>query len=647
MDVSRPLKAIDADDDRLAAIVDQLGLVVLLMSVVHMTGSLRALCGAVRPGPLRFSGDMSGGIDAETAATLRSGALDAIRAYRDAGSPTPYQPTPDELLEMVSFMTGAELPAKYLAPILEEAGFLGDARAFRWTRLVHGVAKQRHPVLIIGAGMSGIAVAIRLKEAGIPFRIVEKNDSAGGTWHENRYPGCRVDVPSYSYSFSFTPGYRWPNLFSQQAELERYFLDCIERFGLASHISYGVEALRADYSEEDCCWSVQLRDRAGAETVERPRALISAVGFFNHPLVPAFDGDETFRGQMFHTSRWPADVVLKGKRIAVIGNAATGLQAIPELAKIADRLTVFQRSPQWMSINPEYHRPITDAENWALDHLPYYAQWMRTQLSNWPNDREPHHMKVDAQWPQDGQAVSAANAYVRERYLDQIRASFADRPDLVEKVTPRYPPFVKRPCVTGGGFYEALKRDNVELVTNGIDRFVEQGIVDKAGRLHTADIVVLATGFDVQKFVSPIEFHGRDGVELHDLWGDAPGGYLGITVPNFPNLYLMYGPGTNLGYNGNLVFNSECQATYITRSIRHLIEHDLDAWEVRPEVFADYLARFESEVATYVWATDYGTTYFRNEAGRVTTNSPWSLYDYWSWTRSPNADEYRVWRCRS
>jgi 4-hydroxyacetophenone monooxygenase len=329
-------------------------------------------------------------------------------------------------------------------------------------------------------------------------------------------------------------------------------------------------------------------------------------------------------------------VSLVGKRVAIIGNAATGVQAIPELAKVAGHLTIFQRSAGWSMIFDEYGRTILDAEQWAIEHLPFFAGWMRSLLFNWVQDLTPEWMQIDPNWPQDGKSVSPVNEMMRARMVADMERLLADRPDLLAKVIPDYPPFVKRPTVQTGNFYEALKRDNVELVTDPIECFTPSGIRDATGRVHEADVIIYATGFQAQKFLTPMVIKGRGGIELNQYWQDDPGGYLGIVVPNFPNFYMMYGPGTNLGYNGNLIYNSELQAHYIAGCIRLAVEEGRDRLEVREPVFQDYMERTARKLEEFVWSTSYGTTYFRNAKGKVTTNSPWTLYEKWIWSSAPD-----------
>ena len=634
-------KIITETDEQLEKILADVSPVVLAVASVHMSGSLDIIRNGPRTSPPARHADQSGSLTPEQAAQLRAEVLKVIAAWRDAGQPPPYIPTEAELREMINYLFGLEFPPEYLPVILEDMAFEGrDPRAFRWTKTVSQAAKKAHPVIIIGAGMSGMLMGLRLKEAGIPFTIIEKNDSVGGTWYENQYPGLRVDVPSHAYSFSFLQNYRWRHLYSKQSDLLVYFRKCAQHFGVLDRIRFKCEVTTVEWDQQERLWRVTLVDAEGKTETLRARSVVSAVGFLNRPQIPDFPGAQEFRGVAFHSARWRHDVPLEGKRVIVIGNAATGVQMIPEVAKVAAHLTIFQRSAGWSLINPEYDREICPAEQWAIQHLPYFAGWMRAMLFNWAQDLSPEWMKIEPDWPQDGRSVSRVNHYMREKMIADMQRLLADRPDLLEKVIPDYPPFVKRPTIQTGNFYEALKRDNVELVTDAIECFTPEGIRDRTGRVHAADVVIYATGFQVQKFLWPMVIRGRNGVELNEYWQDRPGGYLGMVVPYFPNFYMMYGPGTNLGYNGNLIYNSEVQAHYIAGCIRMAIENGWQSLEVREPVFNEYMDRTERKLQEFVWSTPYGTTYFRNSKGRVTTNSPWSLLEVWTWSREPKPEDF-------
>jgi 4-hydroxyacetophenone monooxygenase len=632
---------ITESDEQLAALIEGMSPIILAAATVHLTGDLAILRSGNRPKTPAFNGDVSGQLSNDDAAALKAHGLAAIKAWRAAGSPPPYQPTQSELHEIMNFLVGMDLPESYVPMVLEDMAYeAGDPRTFRWNQPVEAAIKVQYPVLVIGAGMSGLLMGLRLAQAGLPFTIVEKNESAGGTWFENQYPGLRVDVPSHAYSFSFLQDYRWPDLYSTQDELLRYFRLCVDRFGLSDNIRYGVEVAGAQWDDLAQRWSVDLVHTDGSQETVIAKAVVSAVGFLNRPTEPNFAGMENFRGDQFHSARWRHDVALEGKRVIVIGNAATALQAIPPLAEQAAQLTIFQRSAGWTRVSAEYTRPICPAEQWAIDHIPYYAGWMRATIFNWPIDFRPGAMQIDPAWPQSRHSVSQMNDTVRQVLMKQMKDHLGDRPDLLAKMTPDYPPFVKRPTVSNGNFYRAIKQPHVEVVTDAIDHVAETGIVDATGRLHEADVIIYAIGFQVQKFLTPMVIKGRDGIELNDFWQDRPGGYLGIVVPKFPNFFMMYGPGTNLGYNGNLIFNSELQARYISNCLRLMIEEQRESLEVKDAVFEEYIERTGKKLLDFVWSTDYGTTYFRNAKGRVTTNSPWSLLDMWTWTGKADAAHF-------
>ncbi|MDG2005600.1 MAG: NAD(P)/FAD-dependent oxidoreductase [Novosphingobium sp.] len=632
---------IPASDAELARQIEGMSTIVLALSAVHMSGSLDIIRSGPKPMPPAFNGDTEGSLTEEETARLRARALEIVKAWRDAGHPEPYRPNEDELHEMMKYMLGIELPREHVPMIREDMALDSvDAREFQWTRQVREEDKQRSPVIIIGAGMSGMLIGLRLKQAGIPFTILERNQGVGGTWFENRYPGLRVDVPSHSYSFSFIQDHRWSHLYSYQPDLLDYFEKCRDRFGISDHIRYGTEVKGADWNEAQQRWDIAVRNNDGSDEVVEAKSLVSACGFFNKTHTPDFEGRDIFKGEQLHSGRWRDDVALKGKRVAVIGNAATSLQMVPPIAEIASQLTIFQRNASWTSINPEYDRSIREEEQWAIEHLPYYAGWMRAAVFNWTLDMTPHHMIVDPDWPQDGRSVSQANEMVRQRQTAVYEQWLGHRPDLLEKLLPDYPPMVKRPTIGHGNFFEAVLRDNVEVVSDSIVRLTESGIVDETGCEREFDVIIYATGYKVQEYISPMVIRGRGGIEINEFWKDRPGGYLGMIVPNFPNFYMMYGPGTNLGYNGNLIFNSELQARYIAYCVRLLVESGRDALEVREKIFQDYMDRTEEMLKQFVWSTEFGTSYFRNASGHVTTNSPWSLLEMWTWSKEPDPADF-------
>ena len=398
--------------------------------------------------------------------------------------------------------------------------------------------------------MSGLLAAIRLEQAGIPYVVLEKNDGVGGTWLENSYPGCRVDVANHFYCYSFEPNHDWPEFFSQRDELREYFERCADRYGVRERIRFGTEVLAARWDERrgalGACASA-VGD--GARRRSTANALISAVGQLNRPRLPDIPGRESFAGPAFHSAEWQHEHDLAGKRVAVIGTGASAFQLVPEVAKVASRLVVFQRSPPWMVPNPRYHARVSEAKKWLLRHVPYYARWYRFLLF-WPgSDGLMPSLVVDPEWPHPERSVNAVNDAMREFFTQYMAEQIGDDAELLRQGGADA---IRRSasacCRTTAPGWRRCKRDNVELVTEPIAAITPHGVRCADGGEHPVDVIVFATGFHANRFLWPMEIVGRDGVTLRERWGDEPRAYLGITVPGFPNLFCLYGPGTNLAH---------------------------------------------------------------------------------------------------
>jgi 4-hydroxyacetophenone monooxygenase len=629
---------ITEDDAFLAKALEGASIPTLMMSLVHLTGDARLLDGPIRPGPV-VMGELQGSLSEDDKAAVRAEALRALRSYRDRGCRLPPPPSPETIRRMMSFMVGQPVPAEYVPMMLEEMALDGqDARDVPWDAVPDEV-KQGFRVLVIGAGMSGLLAAIRLQEAGIPYLVVEKNPSVGGTWFENTYPGCRVDVANHFYCFSFEPNPDWSEFFCQRAELQDYFERCADRYGVREHIRVDTEVVAARYDERAAQWSVRLRAKHGPEEEVTVHALISAVGQLNRPKIPELPGLDGFRGASFHSAAWDHDVHLAGRRVAVIGSGASALQLVPEVAKEAAHLAVFQRSPAWMVPNPSYHRAVSEGKKWLLAHVPFYARWYRFLLF-WPgSDGLMPSLEVDPSWPHPERSVNALNEQMRIHFTSYMQQQVRD-PELLEKVVPRYPPFVKRMLQDNGSWLQALQRDHVELVTDPIQEITHDAILCRDGTRHPVDVIVFATGFHASRFLWPMRVTGRGGVELGDLWGEDPKAYLGLTVPGFPNLFCLYGPGTNLAHAGSIIFHSECQVRYVMGCLEALLERGLRAMECKPKVCDRFQQRLEQRLSQLVWSHPGSGSWYKNSRGRVVTTSPWRLVDYWRWTREPDLADY-------
>ncbi|HEY1492222.1 MAG TPA: NAD(P)/FAD-dependent oxidoreductase [Steroidobacteraceae bacterium] len=634
-------KPVTESDEFIAQQLAGASIPTLLMSLIHLTGDTSILRGAIRPKVVMMGG-FQGGLSEADQASVRELALQALKAYRDRGCTLPQQPDAALVQEMMNFMVGERVGDEYVPMMLEELALDGnDSRAPRWTREVPAATREKFHVLVIGAGMSGLLQALRLKEAGIPFTVVEKNDSVGGTWYENQYPGCRVDIANHFYSYSFEP-YPWTEYFSRRDELLEYFRHFVKRHGLEPYIRYNTEVTSAKYDEQLAVWDVKLKSNTGgAPPRMRVNALVSAVGQLNRPRIPDITGRESFTGVQVHSAEWDPQLDLTGKRVAVVGSGASAFQLVPEVAKVASKLYVFQRSAPWMLPNPLYHEAVSGQFRWLVQHVPFYARWFRFLIFYPGSDGILPAIRIDKNFPHPERAVNALNDQYRANLVEYMKYQVNGNLELLEKVTPKFPFMGKRMLQDNGSWLRALQQPNVELVTEAVTRIDAQGIIASHGR-YDVDVIVYATGFHATKFLWPIEVLGRGGKNLGEVWGDEPRAYLGITVPDFPNLFCLYGPATNLAHAGSIIFHSECQVRYTTACIQALLEHGARAMDVKPAVYDDYTRRLIAELETLVWSHPAADSWYRNKSGRVVTTSPWRLADYWKWTRAPNLTDYTL-----
>lgn len=537
---------------------------------------------------------------------------------------------------------GALVPDDYVSMMLEEVGAeKRDSRSVNWRRPVPESSRNAFHVLIVGAGMSGLCMGIKLREAGIPFTIIEKNDAVGGTWYENDYPGCAVDIPNHFYSFSFEPKSDWTRHFARRGELWKYLEHCADKYGIRPNIRFRTELVSARYDEAGALWHVTVRDAAGREEVLQGRAFVPGVGQLNRPAIPDIPGLADFGGPAFHTARWDHGVDLRGKRVAMIGTGASAMQAGPTIAPVVDRLTVFQRGRHWCLPHPLYHAEVSPGMQWACANIPYFGQWYRFQLFWASGDGLYSMLQVDPGWGSPELSLNAESHAFRERLLAHMRQELGDRPDLLAKAMPGYPPYGKR-MLRDNGWYKMLKRPNVTLSDRGVARVEPGGIVDGDGVRHAIDLIVLATGFQATRMLADIEITGRGGVNLRELWGeDNPRAHLGITVPGFPNMFLMQGPNTILSHGGSMFFHTECQVRYAMQCIRELIEGGHAAMDCRLPVYEEFNRRVDEAHSRMVWTHRGVKNWYKNKDGRVTAVSPWRLVDYWRLTAALNPSDYR------
>lgn len=629
--VGQPFTTPDAD---IAAALEQVSIPTLLLSLVHITGDPRYIREFKQAG--LFLNEVQGFMSEEDKARVREVALPVLADYRDRGCPVP-DPLPAELVrEMLDWAACEAVDDDNLPLVLEELDLEGvDPR--RPTTLEN---TDDFRVVVIGCGESGVLAGVRLKQADIDFTIVEKNAGPGGTWWENSYPGARVDVANHFYCYSFEPSNHWDHFFAEQPELRQYFRDVVDRHNLEPHIRWNTEVVSAEW--DGTMWNVTVRSAAGTETL-RANAVITAVGQLNRPQIPGFPGAETFAGPAFHSAAWDHGVDVTGKRVALIGAGASGFQIAPAIADKVERLTVFQRTAQWMFPNPMYHEPVADGVRWAMEHLPYYGRWYRFLLL-WPGaDKGLDAARVDPDYDDQGNAVSEINAIARIMFTDWITTQVGDDPELLAKALPDYPATGKRTLQDNGSWLGTLKRDNVDLIRTPIERITPSGIVTADGQTHDVDIIVYATGFRATDVLFPMTITGRDGVDLHDVWGQRPYAYRGITVPGFPNFFMTYGPGTHLAHGGSLILNSELQMRYINKCLEHLITEGLRTMEPLPEPTREWHRRSQEAIRQTVWAQpSVKHSYFKNADGEIHTVSPWRLSEYRSAINEPIWSDFTV-----
>jgi 4-hydroxyacetophenone monooxygenase len=627
--------------DQLAEALREADVTTLLMVLVLYTGD-EALLDEYRPyifGPW----DYMENIPEEMKAKVRDRMQSVLEEVAAGTRGEPPMPSKQMLQKMMSVCVGQTVSDEYVPMMFEQMQFVDGRDNPKPVRLSDNAnVASDFSVAVIGAGMSGICAAIKLEEAGIKHTLFEKNDAVGGTWYENSYPGAGVDTPNHVYSFSFEPNHDWPQYFSKRDELYSYFSRIAEKYGVYDRVKFQTEVVSAHYDEKRAIWKLTLNAGGKVESVEA-NAVIFAVGLLNRPSTPDIKGLSTFEGPTLHTARWDAGLTLAGKRVAVIGTGASGMQVAPSIAPDVDRMTIFQRSPHWVTSNPNYHRDVTPGKKWALKNIPYYANWYRFQLF-WASADSIHPtLHVDPAWKTPHRSLNEANERMRVNLTQMIEKQVGDNPELLKKVIPDYPPYGKR-MLRDNNWYETLKRSNVDLVTDPIREITPHSIVTEGGEEHVVDAIVLATGFSVGYVLGPVEVRGRNGVSLRDIWGeDDPRAYLGITVPGFPNMFIMYGPNTNLAHGGSAMFHTECQVGYTIQGLRKLRDDGLSSMECRQDVHDAYNVRVDEAHSGMVWAHRGVNSWYKNKAGRVFATTPWRMVDYWRWTKKLEESDF-LWK---
>jgi 4-hydroxyacetophenone monooxygenase len=575
----------------------------------------------------------------------------------------------DELIDKaIAYLTSADLPTSLPAPSEEQLQELmematgvpmtpeefharRDLTAFDerpWNAQWPGEKPElpeAFTVAIVGAGFSGLAAGAQMEELGIPYTIYERRHEVGGVWSINRYPDARVDTLSSTYEYNFEKNYPWSEYFARQSEVQSYLEHVAKKHGMWEHLEFNSDLQLARFDEDASRWHLTFGRPDGTTFETDANVIITAVGVFANPKIVDFPGRDQFEGKIVHPTQWSADIDLADATVAVIGNGSTGVQMVAPIAREAKQLYVFQRTAQWISPRPKYGAPIEPEVRWLLDTMPGYWHWSRYTATA-ALFASHQLMKADPEWQAKGGLVSEKNDAIRTMLSGYIKAQVNDDPALIEKLAPDYAPMTRRPVVDNG-WYASLTRDNVELVTDDIRRLTPTGIETEDGTVRDVDYIVTATGFDVIKFLMPAEFIGVNGKHIHEQWAtDGPRAYLSLMAPNFPNMFMLYGPNSQPVSGGTSLpawyqiwsrYIADCLTTMITKGFRQV--------EVTAEAHDRYNEALDQEAAGLVLLTDTASVeknYYVNEYGRLQMNSPFESPTFYQMTSKPDWTELEL-----
>jgi 4-hydroxyacetophenone monooxygenase len=614
----------------------------LSLVYLHLTGDDRFLKAPYQPAYEPLGGDPDGGLSEAAKEELREAVIKAAEAYSISGT-LAEAPDKTTLQAMMNYTATDTIPEEYFSFLSQELPVKGEDRRMPG----YGIDLSRdwsaeHKMIIVGAGMSGLLAGIVFKSRGIPFEIIEKNPDLGGTWFENTYPGCRVDSPNHIYSYSFEADHDWPHHFSTQQHIYDYFNKMADKYGLRSFIRFNTEVKGMVYDESSQTWSVTIQSESGAEEVLISRGVVSAVGQLNQPSYPDIKGIDRFKGPAFHSARWDHSVDLTKKRVGVIGTGASAFQFVPEIAGKVGEMTVFQRTAGWFAPTPEYHEALTPEKLYLLQKLPFYQIWYRFFLFIAMGDAPLAFLQKDPDWKDYDYAPNEAGAGLRKQIEDYIREQAGEDTALANALTPDFQISGKRSLRDNGIWINALKQDNVTLDTKGIREITETGVISEDGVHHEFDVLIYGTGFKAQDFLYPMSVKGMGGKDLHEMWDGDGRAYKGVTVPDFPNLYLMYGPNTNIVVNASIIFFSESEAHYMVELMKFMEKSGTHALNVRKDAYDAYNQMIDAANAEMPWGYAKANSWYRNAKGRVAQNWPLRLIDFWNQSREVRPNAYDI-----
>ena len=468
-------------------------------------------------------------------------------------------------------------------------------------------SKKQPSIVIIGAGMTGILMCIKFQKAGFSnITILEKKDNVGGTWRENTYPGVACDIPAHMYSYSFSPNPEFSNQFAIGSELQAYFEGVSKEYGVTSRVRFNEAVTEAIYKDEQ--WHIKTsKDESLVADF-----LVSATGILHHPSKPNFPGMDSFKGKIFHTAEWQHDAISKGTKVAFIGTGATACQAIPELVDMGAEVDVFQRTPQWIINVPDFVYSNKFKER--LRKFPLLMKGMR-KLQSFLIEQ------IVTKGVSGHKLQHALMTWLCKRNLNKN----VHDPVLKEKLTPDYAVGCKR-IINSTVFYDAIQKENAHLITDGIERFDEKGIITTDGKHHEADVVVLSTGFDPFKFMRPMNLVGKNGVAIDDAWAEKIEAYKSVSLVNFPNFFLMLGPHTPIG-NYSVTIMSEIQGDYVIKLIKKWQDGILKTVEPKQAAVNSYNSLIKAGFDGTAWKGGCQSWYLDNEGNPVLWPYTWKQWE--------------------
>ncbi|MBF4478855.1 4-hydroxyacetophenone monooxygenase [Rhodococcus rhodochrous J3] len=574
----------------------------------------------------------------EDTALIRAKAVEYLLTEPDESAlPVPSRDEIVELLEMAEARSLApdDLIMRHKLPAFSDLPYQAQ-----W----HGekVIPEGYHVAIVGAGFAGIAMGVQLANLGVPFTIYERRAEVGGVWSINTYPDVRVDTVSFTYEYAFEKKYPWTEYFARQSDVRAYIDHVARKYGVYEHIRFGSDVTQARFDEPTQCWTLTVK---GEESVTEAEAnvVVAASGVFATPRELSVEGVSDFTGQIVHTARWNEDVEYAGKKVAVIGNGSTGVQLLSKIAEKAESVTVYQRTPQWISPRTNYGVPISDELQWLIQKMPFYWNWNKYVAGLATIDLR-NVLMPDEEWIANGGQVSKRNDMLREILVGYISAQVDGRQDLIDKLIPDYPPMTRRPVVDNN-WYASLTRNNVELVTTPIERMTDTAIVTADGETRETELVIAAVGFQTEKYIWPTQYFGLGGVTLEDVWtAQGAQAHLGMTVPGFPNMFMLYGPNSQPVASGaGLPVWFEVWTGYIAECIVGMLEKGRASMVIRKDAFDEYNEQLHEEAKKLIYLMPNSAmekNYYVNEFGRLQMNAPWNGEKYYELCEKPDESHY-------